>query len=198
MREGSYDDLTKEKIYQNKAKRVLQGKLIPSFAIYKSGNEYSLEIFPETLPDGKVRYVYRRIRNCESSRPKKFPTVSEKVSIAYPYIDNYKTTVGLDERIVKGFQHIINIVMDEKAPKADKITKIKQLLHHANHDQYYQIVCSYIIENHLQEDVEKVFDFVLKNREDILSSKYFSQEDYQSVLGIMHTISVLVDNHEEK
>ena len=59
---------------------VLQGRLIPSFAIYKSGNEYSLEIYPETLPDGKERYVLRRIRNCESSRPKKFPTVSEKVS----------------------------------------------------------------------------------------------------------------------
>ena len=198
MREGSYDDLTKEKIYQNKAKLVLQGKLIPSFAIYKSGNEYSLEIFPETLPDGKVRYVYRRIRNCESSRPKKFPTVSEKHSKAYPRLDDFKPNVDLNDRIVKGFQHIINIVMDEKAPKADKITKIKQLLHHANHDQYYQIVGSYIIENHLQEDVKKMFDFVLKNREDILSSKYFSQEDYQSVLGIMHTISVLVDNPEEK
>lgn len=198
MREGSYDDLTKEKIYQNKAKLVLQGRLTPSFAIYKSGNEYSLEIYPETLPDGKERYVLRRIRNCESSRPKKFPTVSEKHSKAYPRLDDFKPNIDLNDRIVKGFQHIINIVIDDKAPKADKITKIKQLLHHANHDQYYQIVGSYIIENHLQEDVEKVFDFVLKNREDILNSKYFSQEDYQSVLGIMHTISVLVDNPEEK
>lgn len=198
MREGSYDDLTKEKIYQNKAKLALQGRLTPSFTIYKSGNEYSLEIYPETLPDGKERYVLRRIRNCESSRPKKFPTVSEKCSKAYPRLDDFKPNIDLNDRIVKGFQHIINIVIDDKAPKTDKITKIKQLLHHANHDQYYQIVGSYIIENHLQEDVEKVFDFVLKNREDILNSKYFSQEDYQSVLGIMHTISVLVDNPEEK
>ncbi len=200
MKENKYFDSNRDKMLNNLANNALHGKYKNKFRRREVEGNYSFEKYSETLPDGKVKYVSRRIRNTPSQYQTKYPTIIESVSIVDPSENKFAfKTLTLENRLTQAFQHIINNVLDDSLAKTDKIVKIKQLNHHAkHHKQFYQIIASYIIENQLQEDIKKVFDFMLENREEILSNKYFSHDDYQSVLNVMDTISALVDDSSEK
>lgn len=200
MNEHKDFDSNRDKILNKLANNALYGKYSNKFKkkIFEENN--SFEKYSEVLPDGKIKYVSRKIRSTPSQNQKKFPTIVESVSIVDPAVNkNAYQLQTLESRLTLFFQNFIDNVLDDSLAKTDKIIKTKQLNYHAKrHKQFYQIIASYIIENQLQEDIEKIFQFILENRNDILENKYFSHDDYQTLLNIMHDLIDLTNNNLEK